>query len=129
MRVQSSPRRRRNTVCANQDYLDDAWSAVSQHRWFEQFGVIGPRPRDILEYIQKIAGLGEDPNGVNESVAWDAFFLYTPARTKFRRPCVTDSGALAPCPRGPREGDESVCKTVTYTPQSDSPAKFRGPAS
>jgi hypothetical protein len=44
------------SMCEHQDYLDDAWSAVSQHRWFEQFGVIGPMPRDILEYIQKIAG-------------------------------------------------------------------------
>jgi hypothetical protein len=89
----------------HQDYLDGAWSAVSQHRWFERFGVIGPMPRDTLEYIQKIAGLDEDPNGVNESVAWDAFFLHAPPRTKFRRLCVTESGALALCPRDAREGD------------------------
>jgi hypothetical protein len=24
----------------HQDYLDGAWSAVSQHRWLERFGVI-----------------------------------------------------------------------------------------
>jgi hypothetical protein len=89
----------------HQDYLDGAWSAVSQHRWLERFGVIGPMPRDTLEYIQKMAGLNEDPNGVNESVAWDAFFLHAPMRTKFRRLCVTESGALALCPRDAREGD------------------------
>jgi hypothetical protein len=30
----------------HQDYLDGAWSTVSQYRWFERFGMIGIHSED-----------------------------------------------------------------------------------
>lgn len=88
----------------HQDYLDGAWSLVSRDRWWERTGQFAPLSPGVLDYLHT-ADLGSDGNHIDESIAWDAFFLHARSRTTLRRLCVTDSGALALCPRQTLEGD------------------------